>query len=54
MAEPLKNKKPSLRDLLEDLAEDEESSDEERKLEREKVLEAEYKEWSSRLTKSKA
>ena len=54
MAEPRKDKKLDIRRLLEDLAEDEEFSDEERELEREKVLETEYKAWSSRLTKSKA
>ena len=41
MAEPLKDKKPSLRQLLEDLAEDmsDDYTDEERQLAKDKILE---------------
>jgi hypothetical protein len=51
MAEQRKDKKPSLKDFLEDLDEDDDFSFEDRVLAREKVLEIEYKEWSKRVDK---
>lgn len=52
MAEPIKNRKVSLRDILDEIAEDEAFSDEDRELAREKVKELEYQEWCSRQMKS--
>lgn len=52
MAEPLKNKKPTLRQLLEDIADDDEFSEEDRRLAKEKSLEIEYQRWSARIEKS--
>jgi hypothetical protein len=52
MAEPLKGRKLTLRELLDQIAEDEEFSDEERELAREKVREIEYKAWCKRQLKA--
>lgn len=52
MAEQRKDKKPDLRRLLEDIAEDEDFTDEARERARNEIMEMEYKAWSSRLPKS--
>lgn len=52
MAEPVKNRKVSLRDILDEIAEDESFSDEERELARDKVRELEYHKWRSKQLKS--
>jgi hypothetical protein len=49
VAEPVKNRKPNIRELLEELADDETFTEAEKRLEREKLLEKEYQEWSSRI-----
>jgi hypothetical protein len=51
MAETIKVRKLTLRDILDEIAADEEFSDEERELAREKVKEMEFKKWSSQQMK---
>jgi len=47
MAEPIKNRKISLREILEEMAEDEAFSEEDRRKSHEKLLELEHKEWNN-------
>ena len=51
MAEPIKGDKLSLRQILDEIVEDEAFSEEERRMAFEKSLELEYQEWRSRQTK---
>ena len=53
MAEPNRNKKISLREIMDEIAEDEEFSDEDRQLARKKVEELDFQEWCARQLKSK-
>lgn len=52
MAEPIKNHKVSLRNIMEEIAEDESFSDEERHLANKKMMELDYQEWCKRQLKS--
>lgn len=52
MAEPIKDRKHTLRELLEELEADEEFSDEERELARNKVKELDDQKWRSQQMKS--
>jgi len=54
MAEPAKHKKVSLRDIMQEIAEDEAFSDEDRQVAFEKVKELEYEAWCLQQMKSKA
>jgi len=51
VAEPRKEKKVSLRQILDEIAEDESFSGEDRQLARDKIIELERSEWSSRQKK---
>lgn len=52
MAEPVKNRKLSLREIMEEIAEDESFSDEEREQANRKIMELEYHEWCLQQMKS--
>ena len=52
MAEPLRHKKISIHDILEEMEKDEIFSKEEVEAAREKALELEYKQWCARQIKS--
>jgi hypothetical protein len=51
VAEQVKYKKVSLRDILEEIAEDEAFSDEERNKAHKEIMELEYKEWCTQQDK---
>lgn len=51
MAEPIKNHKVSLRDILDEIAGDEAFSDEERDLAQKKMMELDYQEWCKQQVK---
>ena len=53
MAEPVKNRKVSLRDILEEMKEDDAFLSDDRDRAEAEVLELEYKEWSLRQKKLK-
>lgn len=52
MAEPFKSHKVSLREIMEEIAEDEAFSDEEREQAHRKMMELEYEEWCEQQIKS--